>query len=91
METIIEKIKEYLVPLLNDEGVDLKSIRYFQDPQKNNILEVGVLRKTGVTDLQVIEVISPHISNWLDAIDLIDESYFLDVYAAYETRATEKE
>ena len=80
MLKIEEKIKEILEPILKDEGVLLKEIRFFHDNDAN-ILEIGVQMINGETDLQAIETISPFISDWLDKIDLMEDAYFLDVYA----------
>lgn len=80
MLKIEEKIKSVLEPILRDEGVLLKEIRFFEEDEQY-ILEIGVMMIEGPTDLQALEIISPFISEWLDKFDPIEDPYILDVYA----------
>lgn len=83
MAKIEESIKVILEPLLRDEGVLLKEIRFFEEGGEN-YLEIGVKMIEGETDLVALEIISPFISSWLDKIDPIEDAYILDVYAVSE-------
>lgn len=75
------EIAKFLKPLLESEGVDLGEVKLINDGDENLILEIGIHLVNGETDLNAIEKISPFISDWLDLLDPIEESYFLDVYA----------
>ena len=83
MTILEEKIESLLRPLLHDEGVELVTIRFYNE-NEDNFLELGVKMIEGTTDLNAIETVSRFISDWLDRVDLIEDAYLLDVYAVSE-------
>ena len=75
---IIEKIKEIILPYLDDNHVSLFDIEYvFEDNE--NILRIYIDNEEGNMDLLTCVYISEGISKLLDANDPIDVPYSLEV------------
>jgi len=75
---IIEKIKEIILPYLDDNHVSLFDIEYvFEDNE--NILRIYIDNEEGNMDLLTCVNISEGISKLLDANDPIDVPYSLEV------------
>lgn len=77
MESKIKKIKEAIEPILKEKEIVVDSIEYVVE---NNypFLRI-VLDKLNGIDLDTIEMATKLINPILDDLDLIEESYILDV------------
>ena len=77
MESKLKKIKEAIEPILKEKEILVDSIEYVIE---NNypFLRI-VLDKLNGIDLDTIEMATKLINPILDDLDLIDESYILDV------------
>ena len=77
-KVIIEKVKEIILPYLNDNQVSLFDIEYvFEDNE--NILRIYIDNEEENMDLLTCVNISEGISKLLDANDPIDVPYSLEV------------
>ena len=83
-EKIIKKVKELVMPILEDEGLELADVE-FQREKQGWVLRVYIDKPGGVT-LDDCTAISYQLSAVLDVEDLIDTSYTLEVSSPGLTR-----
>ncbi|MDL1965516.1 MAG: ribosome maturation factor RimP [Candidatus Desulfofervidus auxilii] len=83
-EKIIKKVKELVMPILGDEGLELVDVE-FQREKQGWVLRVYIDKPGGVT-LDDCTDISYQLSAVLDVEDLIDTSYTLEVSSPGLTR-----
>ena len=70
-------IKEKLTPFIENLGYNLVEIKSTRR-QGDNVLEL-VIDKVEPIDMDMISEVSKSVSDYLDEIDLIEESYVLDI------------
>ena len=73
----LKEIKQAIEPVINENGYLLDSLTYEKENNVNSL--VVVIDKQGVIDVEDCVTVSNLINPILDEIDLIDESYVLDV------------
>ena len=73
----LSEIKKAIEPVINDDGYLLDNIRYEKEGTVDSL--VVVINKEGIIDVEDCVTVSNLINPILDEIDLIDESYVLDV------------
>lgn len=76
MEKLAE-IKKAIEPVIKDKGYILDSLNYEKEESINSL--VVVIDKEGIIDVEDCVMVSNLINPILDEIDLIEESYVLDV------------
>lgn len=77
MKEKIEKIKKSIEPSMDKLGIEITNITYRNDG-KYNFLEIELDKINGIDLNQIVEatnIINPII----DKLDLIDDSYILDI------------
>ncbi|MDD7735665.1 MAG: ribosome maturation factor RimP [Bacilli bacterium] len=78
MSELLEKVKSYIEPLVNQRGLYLDKFSY-EKRGKDYYLVIYVEKEDDVITLDEICEVSEIISNKLDEIDLINDNYILDV------------
>lgn len=78
MSELLDKVRSYIEPLVNDHGLLLDKFS-FEKRGKEHYLVVYVEKEDDVTTLDEVCEISNLISEKLDEINLIEENYVLDV------------
>lgn len=78
MSELLEKVKSYIEPLVNDRGLYLDKFSY-EKRGKDYYLVIYVEKEDDVITLDEVCEVSEVISNKLDEIDLINDNYILDV------------
>ena len=73
----LDQIKEAIEPVINEKGYLLDNISYEKENNVNSL--VVIINKKGIVNVDDCVLISNLINPILDEIDLIDESYVLDV------------
>ena len=73
----LSEIKKAIEPIINDHAYLLDDISYEKEGTVNSL--VVVINKEGIIDVEDCVTVSNLINPILDEIDLIDESYVLDV------------
>lgn len=71
------EIREYFTPIFLNMGFEFVDVEYVKEP-KGNVLRIFIDRENGV-DLDSCEIASNLVSDWLDEVDPIEESYYLEV------------
>lgn len=74
----IEKLKEKILPVLNECDVKLYHI-VWHGSGKNQTLEVAISNQDGTIDLDTCALVSEKLSEVLDQIPDLDSAYTLDV------------
>ena len=74
---IIDKIKESVEPVIMNNGYTLYDLSYVKENGVNSL--VVVIDKKGLLTLDDCVIVSNLVSPILDSLDLIEESYVLDV------------
>lgn len=78
MSELLEKVKSYIEPLVNQRGLYLDKFSY-EKRGKDYYLVIYVEKEDDVITLDEVCEVSEIISNKLDEIDLISDNYILDV------------
>ena len=78
MSELLEKVKSYIEPLVNQRGLYLDKFSY-EKRGKDYYLVIYVEKEDDVITLDEVCEVSEIISNKLDEIDLINDNYILDV------------
>lgn len=78
MSELLEKVKSYIEPLVNEQGLLLDEFRY-EKRGRDYYLVIYVEKEDDVTTLDEVCLVSDLISKKLDEIDLISDNYILDV------------
>ncbi|MBI9009109.1 MAG: ribosome maturation factor RimP [Tenericutes bacterium] len=76
----LEKLKEGLIPLINEAGYELYDLKYTVK-KKNSVLTVFIDRKEGIKVEDCI-LVTEKINPYIDELDPIKEEYFLEVSSA---------
>lgn len=79
--SLINEVKEYILPLLEQKEIDLYEIGFVQE-QGMRILRVMITKRRGHVDLDVCSEVSELISAKLDEIDGSESEYYLEVCSA---------
>ncbi|MGC4375671.1 ribosome maturation factor RimP [Fictibacillus sp. Mic-4] len=74
---IIEQTEELVLPILEEMNLELVDVEFVKEG-KNWFLRVFIDSEKGV-DIEECGVVSEQLSEKLDAIDLIEQAYFLEV------------
>ena len=74
---MLDKIKEAILPVLNDNNIIFKNIEYVKE-NEDYFLRIYIDTADGI-DINTIVEITPLISDILDEKDFIDNEYFLEV------------
>lgn len=74
---MLEKIKELIIPALNEHNVELYDIEYVKEGG-NNFLRIYIDNSEGI-DIDRVTDVSYAISALLDVVDPISDDYFLEV------------
>lgn len=74
---MVEKIKEKIESVVKENGYYIDEVEYVKE-RSQNFLRV-VIDKDGIIDVEDCVKVFRLIDPILDEIDLIEESYFLDV------------
>lgn len=75
--SLLNEIREYFTPIFLERGLEFVDVEYVKEP-KGNVLRIFIDREDGV-DLDSCEIASNLVSDWLDEVDPIEESYYLEV------------
>lgn len=86
---ITEKIEQIILPLLNDENMELVDIQFVSESGKR-VLRI-FLDKNGGIKLSDCEVMSDKIGSLLDKEDIIQGSYVLEISSPGLDRILKKE
>lgn len=78
MSELLEKVKSYIEPLVNENGLLLDKFSY-EKRGRDYYLVIYVEKEDDVTTLDEVCQISDLISKKLDEIDLLSDNYILDV------------
>lgn len=78
MSELLEKVKSYIEPLVNENGLLLDKFSY-ERRGRDYYLVIYVEKEDDVTTLDEVCQISDLISKKLDEIDLLSDNYILDV------------
>lgn len=73
----LEEIKKAIEPTIKENGYILNSLSFEKEGTINSL--VTVIDKEGIMTVEDCVIVSNLINPILDKIDLIDESYVLDV------------
>lgn len=76
-QELLKMIEKTFTDVFKENGVEFLDSEYVKEP-KGNVLRIFIDKKGGV-DLDSCEFISNLVSDWLDDVDPIEESYFLEV------------
>lgn len=74
---LLTTIKNTFTNIFLEKGIFFVDVEYVKEP-KGNVLRVFIDKEGGV-DLDSCEIASNLISDWLDEVDPIEDSYFLEV------------
>ena len=74
---MVEKIREKIEPVVKENGYYIDEVEYVKE-RSQNFLRV-IIDKDGIIDVEDCVKVFRLIDPILDEIDLIEESYFLDV------------
>lgn len=74
----IERIKQAIEPLLNEESILLHDVQWVQE-NKMKILQISIIREDGSIDLDACSIATEKISQKLDELDMIQNEYYLEV------------
>lgn len=74
---LLKTIEDTFTKLFLEKGIYFVDAEYVKEP-KGNVLRIFIDKDDGV-DLDSCEMASNLVSDWLDKIDPIDDSYFLEV------------
>ena len=77
-ELLLDKIREILEPIINDQGLLLDNLKYVKKGREY-YLEIYVEKEDDVTTLDEVCAVSDLLSKKLDEVDLIQDNYVLDV------------
>lgn len=88
MEAVVKKVKEVLMPILIEEGLELVDIE-FKPSGKRWLLRVYIEKDGGVT-ISDCERVSRELGTILDVEDLIEHPYTLEVSSPGLTRPLKK-
>lgn len=76
-QELLKTIEKTFKDVFKENGIEFLDCEYVKEP-KGNVLRIFIDKKDGV-DLDSCEFISNLVSDWLDDVDPIEESYFLEV------------
>lgn len=76
--TSLLKLKQAIQPIVEAEDIILYDVEWVQDG-KMKILQVSIMNQDGKMDIETCAKVSGHISDQLDALDIIDYEYYLEV------------
>lgn len=76
-EELLKEIQTIFSKIFKDNGIEFVDVEYVKEP-KGNVLRIFIDKKDGV-DLDSCEFASNLVSEWLDEVDPIEQSYFLEV------------
>lgn len=76
-QELLKKIENTFTDLFKENGLEFVEVEYVKAP-KGNVLRIFIDKDGGV-DLDSCELASNIVSSWLDEVDPIEESYFLEV------------
>ena len=74
---LLKTIEKNFKTILLEKGIYFVDVEYVKEP-KGNVLRIFIDKDGGV-DLDSCEMTSNIISDWLDEVDPIEDSYFLEV------------
>lgn len=74
---LLETIERTFKNIFLEKGIYYVDAEYVKEP-KGNVLRIFIDKEGGV-DLDSCEIASNIVSDWLDEVDPIEESYFLEV------------
>ncbi len=74
----IEKIVECVTPVLAEANVSLYEAKW-ERQGKNKVLQIAIMLSDGTMDLETCATVSEKISEVLDAADIIEFEYFLEI------------
>lgn len=74
---LLKIIEEIFKPEFLKNDIEFVDVEYVREP-KGNVLRIFIDKEGGV-DLDSCELASNLVSDWLDDVDPIEESYFLEV------------
>ena len=74
---LLETIERTFKNIFLEKGIYYVDAEYVKEP-KGNVLRIFIDKEGGV-DLDSCEIASSIVSDWLDEVDPIEESYFLEV------------
>ena len=74
---LLETIERTFKNIFLEKGIYYVDAEYLKEP-KGNVLRIFIDKEGGV-DLDSCEIASNIVSDWLDEVDPIEESYFLEV------------
>lgn len=74
---LLKIIEEIFTDVFRENGIEFVEVEYVKEP-KGNVLRIFIDKDGGV-DLDSCEFASNLISDWLDEVDPIEESYYLEV------------
>ena len=74
---LLKTIEKNFKTILLEKGIYFVNVEYVKEP-KGNVLRIFIDKDGGV-DLDSCEMTSNIISDWLDEVDPIEDSYFLEV------------